>query len=204
MSDATATLTRTVDGEVLPAPGTFALDPVHSHVGFSVRHMMISKVRGRFSAFTGTLTVGPEAEESSVEVEVDLTSIDTKDPQRDAHLRSQEFFDVDDHPTMTFVSRRVFSIDGDGFRLDGHLTLHGVTRPLALDVVFDGVATDPYGGQRLGFSATGEIDREAFGLTWNQTLETGGVLVGRRVRIDIEAELVRQQPPTLSVVPGEA
>ncbi len=204
MSDATATLTRTVDGEVLPAPGIFALDPVHSHVGFSVRHMMISKVRGRFSAFTGTLTVGPEAEESSVEVEVDLTSIDTKDPQRDAHLRSQEFFDVDDHPTMTFVSRRVFSIDGDGFRLDGHLTLHGVTRPLALDVVFDGVATDPYGGQRLGFSATGEIDREAFGLTWNQTLETGGVLVGRRVRIDIEAELVRQQPPTLSVVPGEA
>src|SRR6266545_1514644 len=198
MSDATATLTRTVDGEVLPAPGIFALDPVHSHVGFSVRHMMISKVRGRFSAFTGTLTVGPEAEESSVEVEVDLTSIDTKDPQRDAHLRSQEFFDVDDHPTMTFVSRRVFSIDGDGFRLDGHLTLHGVTRPLALDVVFDGVATDPYGGQRLGFSATGEIDREAFGLTWNQTLETGGVLVGRRVRIDIEAELVRQQPPTLS------
>jgi polyisoprenoid-binding protein YceI len=202
MSDATATLTRTVDGEVLPAPGIFALDPVHSHIGFSVRHMMIAKVRGRFTAFNGTLSVGTEAEESTVEVEVDLDSIDTKDTERDAHLRSPDFFDVARFPTMRFDSRRVLSIDGDGFRLDGNLTLHGVTRPLALDVVFDGVATDPYGGQRLGFSATGEIDREAFGLTWNQTLETGGVLVGRRVRIDIEAELVRQQPPTLTIVPS--
>jgi polyisoprenoid-binding protein YceI len=93
---------------------------------------------------------------------------------------------------MSFRSTRVLSIDGDGFRLDGQLTLHGVTRPVAFDVVFDGVATDPDGGQRMGFSATGEVDREAFGLTWNQALETGGVLVGRRVRIDIEAELVRQ------------
>jgi polyisoprenoid-binding protein YceI len=192
MSDATATLTRTVDGEVLPAPGTFALDPVHSHVGFSARHMMISKVRGRFAAFNGTLSVGSEPGETVVEVEVDLASVDTKDPQRDAHLRSADFFDVEQFPTMSFRSTRVLSIDGDGYRLDGELTLHGVTRPLALDVVFDGVATDPYGGQRLGFSATGEVDREAFGLTWNQALETGGVLVSRRVRIDIEAELVRQ------------
>jgi polyisoprenoid-binding protein YceI len=192
MSDATATLTRTVDGEVLPAPGTFALDPVHSHVGFSARHMMISKVRGRFAAFNGTLSVGSEPGETVVEVEVDLASVDTKDSQRDAHLRSADFFDVEQFPTMSFRSTRVLSIDGDGYRLDGELTLHGVTRPLALDVVFDGVATDPYGGQRLGFSATGEVDREAFGLTWNQALETGGVLVSRRVRIDIEAELVRQ------------
>jgi polyisoprenoid-binding protein YceI len=154
--------------------------------------MMTSKVRGRFAAFNGTLTVGSEPEESTVEVEVDLASIDTKDPERDAHLRSPDFFDVEQFPTMSFRSTRVLSIDGDGFRLDGLLTLHGVTRPVAFDVVFDGVATDPDGGQRMGFSATGEVDREAFGLTWNQALETGGVLVGRRVRIDIEAELVRQ------------
>jgi polyisoprenoid-binding protein YceI len=192
MSDAAVILTRTVDGEVLPAPGTFALDPAHTHVGFSVRHMMISKVRGRFAAFNGTLIVGSEPGESIVEVEVDLASIDTKDPERDAHLRSPDFFDVEQFPTMSFRSTRVLSIDGDVFRLDGQLTLHGVTRPVAFDVVFDGVATDPDGGQRMGFSATGEVDREAFGLTWNQALETGGVLVGRRVRIDIEAELVRQ------------
>ena len=192
MSDAAVIPIRTVDGEVLPAPGTFALDPAHTHVGFSVRHMMISKVRGRFAAFDGTLTVGPEPELSTVEVEVDLGSIDTKDPERDAHLRSADFFDVEQFPTMSFRSTRVVSIDGDGFRLDGQLTLHGVTRPVAFDVVFDGVATDQDGGQRIGFSATGEVDREAFGLTWNQALEAGGVLVGRRVRIDIEAELVRQ------------
>lgn len=192
MSDATATLTRTIDGEVMPSPGTFALDPAHTHVGFCVRHMMISKVRGRFSAFNGTLSVGDDIDEASVEVEIDLSSVDTKDPQRDAHLRSPDFFDVANYPTMTFRSTKVTSIDGDSFRLDGELTVHGVTRPVALDLVFDGVGTDPYGGQRLGFSATGEIDREAFGLTWNQTLETGGVLVGKRVRIDIEAELVRQ------------
>jgi polyisoprenoid-binding protein YceI len=186
----------------LPAPGIFALDPVQSYVGFSVRHMMISKVRGRFANFNGTLCVGPEAGDSSVEVEVDLASVDTKDPVRDAHLRSADFFHVDQFPTMSFQSTRVLSIDGDGFRVDGRLSLHGVTRPLALDVVFDGVAIDPDGGQRLGFSATGEIDREAFGLTWNQTLETGGVLVSRRVRIDIEAELVRLSPPQLAVVPS--
>jgi polyisoprenoid-binding protein YceI len=190
MSDATATLTRTVDGEVLPAPGDFALDPVHTHVGFSVRHMMISKVRGRFSAFSGTLHVGDDPEQASVEVEIDLSSVDTKDPQRDSHLRSPDFFDVENYPTMVFRSTGVTNIDGDSFHLAGELTLHGVTQAVTLDVVFDGVGTLGE-DQRLGFSAAGEIDREAFGLTWNQTLETGGVLVGKRVRIDIEAELVR-------------
>lgn len=192
MSDATATLTRTVDGEVLPAPGFFALDPAHTHVGFCVRHMMIAKVRGRFSAFQGTLKVGDEPGDSEVEVTVDLASIDTKDPQRDAHLRSADFFDIENFPTMTFRSTRILSVDGDCFRLDGDLTLHGVTRRIALDVMFDGVGTAADGGQRMGFSASGQIDREAFGLTWNQALETGGVLVGKLIRIDIEAELVRQ------------
>ena len=193
MSDAIATKTRTVDGEIMPAPGLFALDPVHTHVGFSVRHMMIAKVRGRFSAFNGTVAIGDEPNDTQVEVEVDLASVDTKDPQRDSHLRSSDFFDVENFPTMTFRSTRVTTnIDGDCFRLDGELTLHGVTRPVALDVLFDGVGVDAYGGQRMGFSANGQIDREAFGLTWNQTLATGGVLVGKLIRIDLEAELIRQ------------
>jgi polyisoprenoid-binding protein YceI len=193
MSDAIATKTRTVDGEILPTPGLFALDPVHTHVGFSVRHMMIAKVRGRFSAFNGTVTIGEEPSDAQIEVEVDLSSVDTQHPERDAHLRSPDFFDVERFPTMTFRSTRVTTnIDGDCFRLDGDLTLHGVTRPLALDVMFDGVGVDAYGGQRMGFSASGQVDREAFGLTWNQTLETGGVLVGKLIRVDIEAELVRQ------------
>jgi polyisoprenoid-binding protein YceI len=151
MTDTTPTLTRTLQDEILPAPGVFTLD-----------------------------------------VEVALASIDTRDQQRDVHLRSPDFFDVERYPTMTFHSTRVTANGGDSVRLDGELTLHGVTQPLALDVVYDGLAEDPGGGQRIGFSATGEVDREAYGLTWNQPRATGGVLVGRQVRIEIEAELARQ------------
>jgi polyisoprenoid-binding protein YceI len=193
MSDVTPTLTRTVDGEVIPAPGVFTLDPAHSHVGFSVRHMMIAKVRGRFATFNGTLTVAEDPLQSAVEVEVDLASIDTRDEQRDGHLRSPDFFDVEQHPTMTFRSSGVAVNGGDSVRLDGELDLHGVTQPVSLDVVYDGVGQDPWGNQRIGFSATGEIDREAFGLTWNQPLAQGGVLVGKAVRLELEAEFVRQQ-----------
>jgi polyisoprenoid-binding protein YceI len=193
MSDVTPTLTRTVNGEVIPAPGVFTLDPAHSHVGFSVRHMMIAKVRGRFTSFTGTLTVAEDPLQSTVEVDIELASIDTRDEQRDGHLRSPDFFDVEQHPTMTFRSAGVTVNGGDSVRLDGELDLHGVTQPVSLDVVYDGVGQDPWGNQRIGFSATGEIDREAFGLTWNQPLAQGGVLVGKAVRIEIEAEFVRQQ-----------
>jgi polyisoprenoid-binding protein YceI len=194
MSDATPTLTRTVQGEVLPAPGVFILDPAHTHVGFSVRHMMIAKVRGRFTEFSGTLMVADDPLQSAVEVEVALASIDTRDDQRDGHLRSPDFFDVEKYPTMTFRSGRVMANGGDSVRLDGELSVHGVTRPLSLDVVYDGVGQDPWGGQRIGFSATAEIDREEFGLTWNQPLASGGVLVGKQVRLEIEAEFVRSEP----------
>jgi polyisoprenoid-binding protein YceI len=193
MSDVTPTLTRTVDGEVIPAPGVFTLDSAHSHVGFSVRHMMIAKVRGRFATFNGTLTVAEDPLQSTVEVEVDLASIDTRDEQRDGHLRSPDFFDVEQYPTMTFRSTGVAVNGGDSVRLDGELDLHGVTQPVSLDVVYDGVGQDPWGNQRIGFSATGEIDRETFGLTWNQPLAQGGVLVGKAVRLELEAEFVRQQ-----------
>jgi polyisoprenoid-binding protein YceI len=193
MSDVTPTPTRTVNDEVIPAPGVFTLDPAHSHVGFSVRHMMIAKVRGRFTGFTGTLTVAEDPTQSSVEVEVDLASVDTHDEQRDGHLRSPDFFDVENYPKMTFRSTNVRINGGDSFRLDGELDLHGVTQPVSLDVVYDGVGQDPWGNQRVGFSATGEINREDFGLTWNQPLAQGGVMVGKAVRLELDTEFVRQQ-----------
>jgi polyisoprenoid-binding protein YceI len=193
MAETTAsTLTRTVDGVELPPPGTFALDASHTHVGFAVRHLMVSKVRGRFASLAGTVTVAPDPLESSVEVSVDVASVDTREEARDAHLRSPDFFDAERYPTMTFRSSKVTSKGGARYLVDGELTIRGVTRPVALDVDFEGVVADPWGNERIGFSARTEIDREDFGLTWNQALETGGVVVGKKVTIDIEAEAVRQ------------
>jgi polyisoprenoid-binding protein YceI len=186
------TVTRTVDGLELPEPGTYAIDASHSHIGFVVRHLMVSKVKGRFADFAGTVTIGDEPTDSHVEVEVQLASIDTRDEQRDAHLRGADFFGVEDNPTMTFRSTGVRPAGGDRWVLDGELSLAGVTKPLALDVTFEGGARDPWGGTRIGFSARGEVNREDFGLSWNQALETGGVLVGKKATIEIEAEAIRQ------------
>jgi polyisoprenoid-binding protein YceI len=191
MSDAFNAMTRTVDGEVVPTPGVFTLDATHSHVGFSVRHMMIAKVRGRFTDVQGTLTVGEDPTESTVEIEIDVTSVDTRDEGRDTHLKSPDFFDVEKYPKMTFRSTGVSVVGGEKFRLDGELDLHGVTGPLSLDVVYEGAALDPWGNQRIGFSATGTINRESHGLTWNAPLETGGLMVGKDAKIEIEAELIR-------------
>ncbi|HEY8524798.1 MAG TPA: YceI family protein [Acidimicrobiales bacterium] len=185
-------LTRTVDGLEVPTPGTFELDPAHSHVGFSVRHMMVSRVRGRFASFSGVVTVADDPAASSVEVTIDVASIDTRDETRDNHLRSPDFFDAEKYPTITYRSRGV-TVTGPGrFTVQGDLTVRDVTRPVDLDVTYEGVAKDPWGNQRFGITATTEIDREDFGLTWNQPLETGGVLVGKSARIEIEAEAVRK------------
>jgi polyisoprenoid-binding protein YceI len=188
----TAIPTRSVDGVDLPLPGTFTLDPSHTHVGFSVRHMMVSKVRGRFAAVTGTIVIGDDPVASSVEVDVELASIDTRDEARDQHLRSADFFDAEAHPTMTYRSTSVSAVGKGRFTVRGDLTVKGVTRPVELDVSYEGTARDPWGNERIGVSATGELDREAFGLTWNQGLETGGVLVGKAVKLEIEAEAIRQ------------
>jgi len=184
-------MTTTTSTSTLPATGTWALDGSHSHVGFKVRHLM-SKVRGRFSDVEATVTIAEQPLDSRVEVTVDLASIDTRDANRDAHLRSADFFDVDRNPTMTFRSTGLRQVGEDRYDLDGDLTIAGVTRPLTLQVTFEGLAVDPWGNERAGFSATGRINREAFGLTWNQALETGGLLVGKDVDLEIEAELVRQ------------
>jgi polyisoprenoid-binding protein YceI len=183
-------LTRTVDGLEVPEPGTYAIDPSHTQAGFVVRHLMVSKVRGAFTGVQGTVVVADDVADSSVEVDVDLATVDTRDAGRDEHLRSADFFEVEAHPTMTFRSTRIRR-EGADWLLDGDLTIKGTSRPITLELEFLGAATDPWGGSRLGFSARGEIDREDWGLNWNQALEAGGVVVGRKVTLDIEAELVR-------------
>jgi polyisoprenoid-binding protein YceI len=180
-------LTRTVDGTEVPAAGTYTIDSSHTEVGFSVRHLMVSKTKGRFGGVRGTVTIAEDPAQSAVEVEIDVESIDTRDAGRDEHLRSADFFDVEVHPTITYRSTSVRP-EGRDWHVEGDLTVRGVTLPVPLTVTFEGAATSPWGTTAIGFTARAELDREAFGLTWNQALETGGVLVGKQVRIDIEAE----------------
>lgn len=182
---------RTLDGVEIPAPGTWEIDPAHTLVGFTVRHLMVAKVKGRFGAFAGTIRVGDEPDGSTVEVTIDAASIDTREEKRDAHLRSPDFLDVERHPTLRFVGTELERTGERTFRLPGELTIRGVTRPVVLDVEYQGLTADPWGNTRAVFSATTEIDREGFGLTWNQALETGGVLVGKQVKIELEIEAVR-------------
>ena len=189
----TAAMTRTVGDDTLPAAGTWSIDPSHTSVGFSVRHLGLSKVRGRFSSFTGDVVVAEDPAQSSVQVAVDVTSIDTRDEKRDEHLRTNDFFNATEFPTMTFTSTSV-SGSGRDWQVTGDLTIRGVTRQVTLDTTFEGTASDPWGGSRAAFTATTEVDREQFGMTWNAALETGGVLVGKRVKIEIEAEVVLQAP----------
>lgn len=172
-----------------PPAGTYDLDPGHTSAGFSVRHLGLSKVRGHIPVTSGTVTVADIPERSTVEVVLDPVGITTGAADRDAHLRSPDFLDVDEHPTMEYRSTAVRR-DGDRWLVDGDLTVRGVTRPVTLTVTFDGTGQDPWGGTRAAFSAAGEFDREDFGLTWNQALETGGVLVGKTVTVTVDAQAV--------------
>jgi polyisoprenoid-binding protein YceI len=173
--------------------GTWTIDPSHSHVEFSVRHMMVSKVRGHFSRFTGQVVTASDPLASSVTAEIDLTSIDTGNEQRDAHIRSADFFDAEENRTMSYRSTGIRR-DGDDFVLDGELTLKGVTRPVPLHLELNGFGADAWGGTRAGFSATGEINRRDFGVNWNAAIEGGGVVVGDKVSIQIEIEAVLDNP----------
>lgn len=183
--------TRTVNGVELPVAGTWAIDTSHSGVNFVVKHLMVGKTRGRFADWSGTITVAEDPLASSVQVEIAATSIDTKDDGRDGHLRSGDFLDVEQFPTITFVSRRVEGA-GDEWKVTGDLTIHGVTRSVVLELDYEGAAKDPWGGSRIAFEGSTEIDREEFGLTWNAVLEAGGVLVGKKVKIEFEVEAVLQ------------
>nr|NLD40374.1 YceI family protein [Actinomycetales bacterium] len=174
------------------APGTYAIDPSHSEVGFSVRHAGIAKVRGTFSDFEGTVEVAESGAASTADVTVQLASVDTRSPQRDEHLRSADFFDVENSPTMIFTTTAVEVEDEEEFVLKGHLTLNGVTKPVEIEAEYTGAATDPFGQQRVGFSGKTVLNRKDFGLTWNAALETGGVLVSDKVSIILEVSAIKQ------------
>ena len=170
---------------------TWQIDPSHTQVEFAVRHLMISTVRGRFGSVEGTVTL-PDGTFASAQVDVTIgvAGIDTREPQRDTHLRSADFFDVEKFPTIAFKSRRVAARGDHAFTLIGDLTMHGVTREVALDVTSEGRGRDPWGHDRAGFSIKGKISRKDFGLTWNQLLEAGGVAVGDEVKIAIDSEII--------------
>lgn len=185
--------TQTLPGAV--AQTTWNIDPTHTVVEFSAKHMMITTVRGQFGAVTGAIVIDEaNPERSSVEAEIDVTSLDTRTEQRDAHLRSADFLDVETYPSLRFRSLRVEGATkepGDRFRVIGELTIRDVTREVVLDATFEGTGRDPWGGDRISFSADTRIDRRDFGLVWNVALETGGVLVSNEIRIHIEAQAVR-------------
>ncbi len=168
------------------------VDTAHADVEFAVRHLMISTVKGRFAGVTGSASYDPERPSSvKLSVTIPVATVDTRVEQRDQHLRSADFFDAANYPTITFIGRRVEGDVSGQFKLIGDLTIRGVSREVVLDVTAEGATSDPWGNERLGFSATGSINRADFGLTYNQALETGGVLVGEQVRITINVELMR-------------
>ena len=172
---------------------TWAIDPVHSNVEFAVRHLMITTVKGRFADVRGTVVLDDERPDaSSADITIGVASIDTREAQRDAHLKSPDFFDAETYPTITFRSRTVRDYTPGGFTLVGDLTIHGTTREVALEVTAEGRSPDPWGGQRAGFTATTRIKRSEFGLTWNQLLETGGLAVSDDVRITLDVQLIAQ------------
>lgn len=180
-------LTRTVDGKLVPAAGTWQIDPAHTSVEFVARHLMVTKVRGRFPDVSGTIEVGDSLLDSAVSVTIATGTVTTGAADRDRHLVSPDFFDVDNHPQMTFVSTGVRS-NGDAWTLDGDLTIKGVAKPVALDFDFAGLVDDPYGNAKAAFSASAEIMREDWDLNWNVALETGGVLVSKKIAIEIEIQ----------------
>ncbi len=179
-----------------PSPTQWQIDPAHSAAHFSVRHLMISNVRGEFGKVSGNVVLDPsDPTKSTVEVIVDATTIDTREPQRDEHLRSADFFDVANHPAITFRSKQITAAGADRFKVTGDLTIRGVTRAVTFDVEGPAPAIkDPWGNVRTGVSATAKINRKDFGLVWNALTEAGGVVVGDQVSITFEAELIQKVP----------
>jgi len=187
-------MTQSTNSVTIPGyqTGTWQIDPVHTEVSFSVRHMMVSKVRGYFTEFEGTIVTAENPTDSSVTASITLNSIDTRNEQRDNHIRSADFFDVAQHPTMTYRSTSL-SGNGENWTVDGELSLHGVTRRVPLSLELNGFTADPYGGQRAGFSATAEINRRDFGIDISMPMDGGGVVVGDKITINIEVEAVLDQ-----------
>lgn len=170
--------------------GTWTVDPTHSVIGFVARHMMVSKVRGQFREFSADVSIGDDPLRSTLRAEVQMASIDTGNADRDGHLRTNDFFDIEHFPTMTLVSTG-FAPAGDDFEMTADLTIRGVTRSVTFELSFEGTGQDPWGGTRAGFTASTTINRKDFGIEWNTALETGGVLVGDKVQIELDIQLVK-------------
>jgi polyisoprenoid-binding protein YceI len=188
MTDTTTTTTRTVQGVQYPAVGTYDIDVSHTRVGFAVRHMAVSKVRGEFQEFAGTLELAEDPVDSKIEVTIQAGSVNTNDENRDNHLRTSDFFDTEHHPVWTFTSTAVRPVTATEWHVDGDLTIRGVTRQVTLDATLEGVVKDPYGNHRVGFSATTSIVRDDFGVSFNGVMEAGGLVVAKKVDIDLELE----------------
>jgi len=190
MTERSVSVLRTHDDRMIPVAGVYEIDGAHPSVEFIGRHLMITKVRGRFSDVRGRITVAENPEESHVDVEIGAASLNTGNDDRDNHLRSADFFDVDTYPTITFDSTFVRALPNATWEVMGDLTVRDTTRPVILQVDFDGAEVSPIGDERIGFSAATDINREDFGLTWNMALETGGLLVGKNARIELSVQAV--------------
>jgi polyisoprenoid-binding protein YceI len=190
MPGRTVSVLRTLDDRLIPVAGVYEIDATHTAVEFIARHLMITKIRGHFSDVRGQISITEEPENSHVEVEIGTASLTTGDGDRDAHLRSGDFFDVERYPTITFRSTSVRAKPDTTWELAGDLTVRDTTRPVTLQVDFDGADVSPLGDERIGFSAATEVNREDFGLTWNMALETGGWLVGKTARIELSVEAI--------------
>ena len=174
------------------ASGTWVIDPTHTNLGFSARHAMVAKVRGNFGEFSGSFTIdGDNLAASTAEVTIQVASIDTKTADRDTHLKSPDFLDVENFPTITFVSTAV-TPKGDDVVITGDLTIHGVTKSVEIEYEFVGISQDPWGQTKIGFEGSTKISRKDFGLTWNAALETGGVLVGDEIKLNLDVEATKQ------------
>ena len=172
--------------------GTYAIDPSHSQIGFVARHAMVTKVRGTFNEYEGTGVFDAEdPTRSTLALTIQAASIDTRNADRDAHLRSNDFFDMETYPEITFFSTGVEQVDGDAYRVTGDLTIKGVTKPVTVDFTFTGAAVDPYGNQRIGLEGTTQVNRKDWGVSWNAALESGGVLVGEKVTLEFEVSAIR-------------
>ena len=179
--------------QALPRAGTWAIDTTHTDVSFTARHLMVTKVRGRFAVSGGAVTIAENPLESSVEATLDVASVHSGEPGRDEHLLSADFFDVENYPTITFRSTKVAAAGDGEYKLTGELTIKDVTRPVTLDLEYLGTVDSPFGDTRAGFSASTEISRKDWGLGWNVALEAGGVVVGDKIKINIDAETILQK-----------
>ncbi|MEU7292787.1 YceI family protein [Streptomyces exfoliatus] len=189
---ATAVATLPVDPALAALTGDYTIDPAHSSIGFTVRHAMVTNVRGSFAEHEGTLTLdGSNPGASAASIEVKIASIDTGIADRDGHLRSGDFFDAEQFPVMSFRSTTAEQLGGDKYRITGDLTIKDVTKPLSIDLEFNGTATDVYGNERVGFEGSAEILRSAWGLTWNAALETGGVMVSDKVKLNFDISAIK-------------